>query len=188
MLIEQQVSRENFHNISFITGIALVIAMLGTGSFRFDELLFIQAWHCYFAIMFFLFYLFDQICEINNASRFDSEQSVNLIRKYLFVLNVFVLIGLFTLEILAFVQLPNAFFDKDIRMSWSKNQPGYWFHIFGSILEWCFILSSIIYLLTYRKMFINYKIEIFDDESLISNDSSTTNDANTNTNNTISID
>lgn len=174
MLLEQKNSDENAHNVSFVTGIALVIALLGTGSFRFDEMLFVQAWHCYFAIMFFLFYLFDQICEINIASRIGHEQKANCIRKCLFITNVFLLIGLFTFVILAFVQLPDAFFDKDLRMNWSNNNPGYWYHLIGSLFEWCFILSSIIYLLTYRTMFVNYQIEIFDDELLMSGYSKST--------------
>lgn len=149
-----------YQNYSFITGTVMVLAMIGVGSFRNNEIAFVQIWHNFFAFLLFFTFVFDMYFE--RCLNFILSNNENLtIRNILYYITAIDLILVIITVLVSFLQFPDALFDTETRLRWSNDDPGYVTHVLSCILEWILILLMCPYLLTYRNLFQTYRPHFF---------------------------
>lgn len=151
-----------YQNYSFITGTVMMLAMIGVGSFRNNEIAFVQIWHNFFAFLLFFTFVFDMYFESCIATILSNNNNEKLtIRNILYYITAVDLILVIITILVSFLQYPDAFFDTETRLRWSNDEPGYVTHVLSCILEWILILLMCPYLLTYRTMFQEYRLHFF---------------------------
>ncbi|XP_046916652.2 DNA damage-regulated autophagy modulator protein 1-like [Dermatophagoides farinae] len=140
-------------NYSLATGMIMVVSMCATGSIQNDKPFYLQILHNIFATILFTSVQFDILTEFLIAKQLPNQTRISNGRIIILIISMTAVILYLLTMIISFQKYPQSFANSSLRLWWSTNDPGYYWHVASSIFEWFIVIMLGPHVMTYRSLF-----------------------------------